>query len=74
MTSIEALSEARDFRYEQVWEHDTRLKRLDTRCQATGTRSTPGAAKARQAASALARYRSVLDAYAGSVYATDSAF
>jgi hypothetical protein len=56
-----------------VWEHDTRLKRLDTRYQTMGTRSAPGASKARQAASALAKYRSVFDAYVGSVYATDSA-
>lgn len=73
VNSIGALTEARDFRYEELSQNDARLKRLDARYRAMGTRSAPGAGKARQAAFALARYRSALDAYASSVYATDSA-
>lgn len=74
--SIETLIEARDFRYEQLWEIDAQLKRLDARYRIMSARGTAGeeaAGKAREASSALARYRSALDEYASSVYATDSA-
>jgi hypothetical protein len=70
---IEALVEAGDFRYEQLWDIDTRLKRLDARYRTMSARGTAGAAKAPEAASALAAYRLALDGYASSVYATDSA-
>jgi hypothetical protein len=75
LASIEALIEARDFRYEQLWENDTRLTRLEVRYRAMSTRGTAGAAagRARETASALARYRSALDEYSSGVYATDSA-
>jgi ChrB-like protein len=76
LASIGALIEAGDFRYEQLWEIDRRLKRLDARYRTVGTRGTAeaaGAGKARGAASALATCRAALDGYASSVYATDSA-
>lgn len=82
LASVEVLIEARDFRYEQLWESDSRLKRLDARFRAVSTRGAPwagaagpgaGAGKAREAASALAGYRSALDEYGSRVYATDSA-
>ena len=74
--SIETLIEARDFRYEQLWEIDAQLKRLDARYRIMSARGAAGpadAGKAREASSALAGYRSALDEYASSVYATDSA-
>lgn len=73
LASVGALIEARDFRYEQLWEGDARLKHLDARYRAMAASGTPGTGKAREAASTLAGYRSVLDEYASGVYATDSA-
>jgi hypothetical protein len=76
LAAIEASIEARDFRYEQLWDIDARLKRLDARYRTMSDRGAAGTGdggKAREAASALARYRSALDAYASGVYATDNA-
>jgi hypothetical protein len=76
LAAIEALVEAGDFRYERLWDIDTRLKLLDARYRTAGARDQAGAAgagNAREAAAALARYRSALDAYASSVYAADNA-
>jgi hypothetical protein len=76
LAAIEASIEARDFRYEQLWDIDARLKRLDARYRTMSDRGAAGTGdggKAREAASALSRYRSALDAYASGVYATDNA-
>jgi hypothetical protein len=54
----------------------TAAGRLDARYRTMSARGTAGAAdagKAREASSALASYRSALDEYASSVYATASA-
>lgn len=42
-TTIEAMTAGRDFRYESLWEHDARLKRLDQRHRAMQEHNMPGA-------------------------------
>jgi hypothetical protein len=54
VNAVGAMIAAGDFRHGQLSEYDSGLKRLDTR-PAIGERDLPGARKAREAASAVAR-------------------
>ena len=63
VASIEAMIAAGDFRCERLSDSDAGLKQLDARYLAAGERDVLAAGKAQQAASALARYQSVLDEY-----------
>ena len=72
VASVEAMIAAVDFRCEHLSDRDARLKQLDARYLAVGEHDVLGAGKAREAASALARYRSVLDEYARRLFAADN--
>jgi hypothetical protein len=69
--SIETLIAAGELRWEQLWDNDARLKQLDARYLTVAEHDVLGAGKARDAASALARYRSVLDEYGRCLDAAD---
>ena len=71
VTTLEAMTKAADFRYQEVWKHDAGLRDLAAHCRTVGAADIRGAGKGREAVSALARYRLVLDEYAKNVYATD---
>jgi hypothetical protein len=73
VAAIEALAAADDYRYEQLWDHDTGLKQLTARHAAIREHDTLCAGQARAAASALAGYQAAVDEYARHVYATDTA-
>jgi hypothetical protein len=60
---IETMIAAGDLRYEQLSDGDAGLKQLDKRFGAIAQHDVLAAAKAREAASALASYRSALDEY-----------
>jgi len=73
VTSIEALTAAADYRFEQLWDRDAALEQLTARYAAIRQRDTLGAGQAQAVASALAGYQAALDEYARHVYATDAA-
>lgn len=72
MASLEALTEAREFRYQPLWDKDIVLRRLTARYRAVRGRDPFGTGKAEAAAAALARYRCSLNEYGTRVYAADS--
>jgi len=71
VTALEAMTKASDFHYQEVWKHDDELKELATACRTVGADDTRDAGKGREAVSALATYRLVLDEYAKNVYGAD---
>ena len=71
VTALEAMTKASDFHYQEVWKHDDELKELAAACRTVGADDTRNAGKGREAVSALATYRLVLDEYAKNVYGAD---
>lgn len=71
VTTLEAMTRACDFRYQEVWKYDVGLRDLAAHCRTVGAADIQGAGKGREAVSALARYRLVLDEYSRDVYAAD---
>jgi len=71
VTTLEAMTEVCDFRYQEVWKHDAGLRDLAAHCRTVGAADIHGVGKGREAVSALARYRLVLDEYTKNVYAAD---
>lgn len=71
VTALEAMTKASDLHYQEVWKHDDELKELATACRTVGADDSRGAGKGREAVSALATYRLVLDEYAKNVYGAD---
>jgi hypothetical protein len=72
VAGLEALTAAREFRYQPLVDRDTGLRQLSARYRAVRDQDLFGARQAQTAAAALDRYRSALDGYAVSVYAADS--
>jgi hypothetical protein len=72
VASVEAMIAAGDFRCEHLSDIDAGLKQQDACYLAVGEHDVLGAGKAREAASALARYRSVVDEYATRLFAADN--
>jgi hypothetical protein len=73
IAGIEALAAAGRYRYPDLGDKDTELRRLSMRTDTIRTRDTLGATKAEAAVSALARCRAALDDFASRVYQTDGA-
>ncbi len=71
VASIETMITTGGFRYEQLSDNDAWLKQLNARYLAVGEHDVLGARKAQEAASALARYRSVLEEYGRCLDAAD---
>jgi len=72
VTTLQAMTKASDFRYQEVWKHDDELRGLAETCRTVGAADVLGAGKGREAVSALARYRLILDEYAKNVYGADN--
>ncbi|WP_300606834.1 Chromate resistance protein ChrB [Trebonia sp.] len=71
--ALEVMAAACEFRCEQLWDMEARLKQLTGRYHALRDRDPLGAEQGGAAALALARSHSALHDYARGVYATDSA-
>ena len=73
LAGIEAMTAAGQFRYPDLGDKDTELKRLSKRNEAIRSRDALGAANADLALSALARCRAAVDDFAAHVYQMDNA-
>ena len=72
IAQIESMTAAGHFRYHDLGEMDTELKRLSVRAGAIRAHDILGAANGGAALSSLARCRAVLDGFARQVYETDT--
>jgi hypothetical protein len=72
IAEIEAMTAAGHFRYHDLGEMDTELKRLSVRTRTIRARDVLGAPNGGAALSALARCRVVLDEFARRIYETDA--
>jgi hypothetical protein len=71
VAGLEALTEASEFCYQQLWDKDIGLRQLSACYRAVRDRDLFGARQAQAASSALAGYRFAINDYARRVYAAD---